>query len=170
MKKLLLKSSLGFALLFTATVVNAGSDAAFPKDWASWPVQHSSAIPGSSTPTPTNIPPIVQETIKTYNWVQDGKGSKYNVRVNPAQMSGYKAHNGKFQDGPTAVLELTDIKVLLVRTGLWRLQLRRQGDLWSAPITLAQEMPSLPYRLWRGVRQRGLFQQIEGFNISLKRR
>jgi hypothetical protein len=114
MKNHLLKSALGLTLLFTATVVNAGSDAAFPKDWASWPIQHSSAIPGSSTPIPTNVPPIVQETIKTYNWVQDGKGSKYNVRVNPTQMSGYKAHNGKFQDGPTAVLELTDIKVLLV--------------------------------------------------------
>ncbi len=114
MKNIVIKCIFGFTLLFNASITNADSDAAFPKNWASWPIQHSAAIPNSSTPIPTNIPPIVQETIKTYNWVQDGKGSKYNVRINPMQMSSYKTRNGKFEDGPSGVLELVDIKVLLV--------------------------------------------------------
>lgn len=93
---------------------HAGSDAEFPKGWEKWPVLSSAAIPDNQTPIPDDLPAIVKETIKTYNWVQDGKGSKYNVRVNPAHMDAYKARTKEYPDGPTAVLELTDIKALLV--------------------------------------------------------
>ncbi len=92
----------------------AGSDAEFPKGWDSWPVVGSGVIPDNQSPIPDDLPAIVKETIKTYNWVQDGKGSKYNVRVNPAHMDAYKARTEEYPDGPTAVLELTDIKALLV--------------------------------------------------------
>ncbi|HHS83659.1 MAG TPA: hypothetical protein ENK38_01880 [Gammaproteobacteria bacterium] len=97
-----------------AMAAQAGSDAEFPKGWESWPVLSSAAIPDNQSAIPDGLPAIVKETIKTYNWVQDGKGSKYNVRVNPAHMDAYKTRTGDYPDGPTAVLELTDIKALLV--------------------------------------------------------
>ena len=57
--------------------------------------------------------PIVQATIKAYNWIQDGKGSAYKIRINSAQKGAYSAGKGQYADTVTAVLELTDIKVLL---------------------------------------------------------
>lgn len=113
MKALMSLTAAVLAVGFAANV-HAASDAEFPKGWDSWPVTHTGVIPGSSEAIPANAPPIVKETVKTYNWVQDGKGSKYNVRVNPAQNGPYKARSGKFSDGSTAVLDLVDIKVLLV--------------------------------------------------------
>ncbi|HFC52904.1 MAG TPA: hypothetical protein ENJ43_00540 [Gammaproteobacteria bacterium] len=92
----------------------AASDAEFPKGWESWPVVGSGAIPDNKSPIPDGLPEIVKETVKTYNWIQDGKGSKYNVRVNPAHKDAYIKRHGGYPDGPTAVLELTDIKALLV--------------------------------------------------------
>lgn len=92
----------------------AASDAPFPKDWQNWPVTHSGAIPSSATAIPADLPAIVKETVKTYNWIVDGKGSPYNVRIAPAARPIAGARNGKFGDGDTAVLELTDAKVILV--------------------------------------------------------
>jgi hypothetical protein len=94
--------------------VYAASDAEFPKGWDSWPVHHSGAIPDNKSPISADLPGIVQETFKTYNWVHDGKGSKYNIRVNPAQKDAAFARKGDIPDGSTGVLELTDINVLLV--------------------------------------------------------
>lgn len=94
------------ALLLPAA--HAASDAEFPTGWDQWPIHHSGGIPDNQTPISGDLPPIVQETFKTYNWVQDGKGSAYNVRINPSQKA------GAYEDASTAVLELTDIKVLLV--------------------------------------------------------
>ncbi len=97
-----------------AVTAQADSDAEFPGGWKSWPVLSSAAIPDNQSAIPDSLPAIVKETIKTYNWIQDGKGSKYNIRVNPAHAEAYKARTGDYPDGPTAVLELTDIGVLLV--------------------------------------------------------
>ena len=88
------------------TVAHAASDASFPTGWETWPVLKEGAIPPKAEPVPADLPGIVQETFKTYNWVNDGKGSAYKVRLNPAHKAG--------EDGPAAVLELTDIKALLV--------------------------------------------------------
>ena len=98
----------GFFFLTISSMAAAESDAEFPKGWENWPVHHSGKILGKETPIPADLPPIVIETMKTYNWVNDGKGSAYNVRLNPEQKA------GNYQDGPTGVLELTDIKALLV--------------------------------------------------------
>jgi len=98
--------------LFASSLVLAESDAEFPTGWDTWPVHHSGTILGKETAIPDGLPPIVIETVKTYNWIQDGKGSAYNVRINPAKSGGLASHD--FGDGSTAVLELTDIKVLLV--------------------------------------------------------
>ncbi len=112
MKSALL-AALAALFLSLSVAVQAASDAEFPQGWSDWPVVRSGAISGSDSPIPTNAPAIVQETIKTYNWVGEGKGSAYNVRINPAQKQAVAAGKG-YRDGPTAVLELTDIGVLLV--------------------------------------------------------
>jgi len=101
-------------LIFSAGYSNAGSQALFPKGWDKWPVSKMGKIPGAKTPIDASLPPIVQATFKTYNWVQDGKGSAYNVRFNPAQEKAIAEGKGNIADGPTAVLDLTDIKVILV--------------------------------------------------------
>ncbi|MGK7345186.1 MAG: hypothetical protein ACNS63_05195 [Candidatus Nitrospinota bacterium M3_3B_026] len=92
----------------------AGSNAEFPKGWESWPIAGKGAIPDNKSPIPSDAPAIVQETIKTYNWINDGKGSPYYVRIHPDKKDAAAARKGQFDDGPTAVLELTDIKVILV--------------------------------------------------------
>lgn len=100
-----------FIALFTAGSALAASDAPFPKEWQSWPIHHSGAITSNKVSIPAELPPIVRETLKTYNWINNGQGSAYNVRINPAKL---KVGKGKYADGPTAVLELVDIKALLV--------------------------------------------------------
>lgn len=92
----------------------AASDAPLPKDWQSWPIHHSGVIPSNKHAIPADLPPIVRETFKTYNWVRDGQGTAYNVRINPAKAQSAKERKGKFADGPSAVLELVDIKAVFV--------------------------------------------------------
>ena len=104
----------GVLVLGMAITLHAASDASFPTGWENWPITKSGAIPSNQTPIPANAPPIVKETVKTYNWIQDGKGSAYNVRINPAQKAAQAEGKGNYDDKPTGVLELTDIKVLLV--------------------------------------------------------
>jgi hypothetical protein len=101
-----------------SATASAASDALYPEGWQNWPVVGTGTILGQSTPVPASAPVIVRETVQTYNWINDGKGSAYNVRINPAQMDAYKAGKGKFADGPTGVLELVDIKALLVTDSL----------------------------------------------------
>lgn len=111
--KMICKALIAAFIAIAVTTVHAKSDATFPKEWQSWPVTHSGAIPGNKKKISSSLPPIVQATFKTYNWIQDGKGSPYNVRVNPKQRDAQRTGKS-YNDGPSAVLELTAIKVLLV--------------------------------------------------------
>ncbi len=106
MKRIHLATSLALAATLCFSIAQAASDAGFPKGWEGWPVLKEGAIPPKAEPIPGDLPTIVKETFKTYNWVNDGKGSAYKIRMNPAHKDG--------ADGPAAVLELTDIKALLV--------------------------------------------------------
>ena len=101
-----------FVIISLSSAYAEGSNSAMPEGWEDWPIISSGAIPSNDTPISEDLPSIVQETFKTYNWVNDGHGSAYNVRVNPAQEAGY--NGGEYEDISTAVLELTDIGVLLV--------------------------------------------------------
>lgn len=92
----------------------AKSNADFPVGWEEWPVVATGTISGTETALPADMPAILRETFKTYNWINEGKGSFYNVRVNPTQKDAYLAGKGQFDDGTTAVMELVDIKVLFV--------------------------------------------------------
>lgn len=103
-----------FAVLFGVATASAQSEAKFPAEWKSWPVTASGKLTGTDTPIPADAPAILRDTLKAYGWVNNGKGSAYEVRVNPKAMDVYTARNGKFADGPTAVLVLTDINALLV--------------------------------------------------------
>lgn len=105
----------GFAsvLAFLALPALAASDAEFPKDWEKWTVVKEGTIPDNKAALPADLPSIVRETVKTYNWVNDGKGTSYKVRINPAALANYKKR-GPYDNAVTAVLDLTNIKVLFV--------------------------------------------------------
>lgn len=89
------------------------SEALYPEEWRAWPVVASGTILGNAVPVPDDLPAIVRETVHTYNWLNDGQGSAYVVRLHPDKLD---AFNGDrvFSDGATAVLELTDAKAILV--------------------------------------------------------
>lgn len=101
-------------LVAMTSAVYAKSNADFPTGWETWPVIASGTIPGTEAVLPADTPAIVKETYKTYNWIQDGKGSFYNVRINPAQRDANLAGKGQYADGIIGVMELVDIKVLFV--------------------------------------------------------
>ncbi|OGX37232.1 MAG: hypothetical protein A3D87_09405 [Omnitrophica WOR_2 bacterium RIFCSPHIGHO2_02_FULL_50_17] len=104
----------GILATITVTTACAKSNADFPQGWEGWPIVATGSIPGNKTILQSDAPAIIKETFKTYNWIQDGQGSFYNVRVNPEQKEAYLAGKGEFADGLTAVMELVDIKVLFV--------------------------------------------------------
>ena len=113
--------SFASACLLAATIwfclpgeARAGSDAAFPADWQSWPVVKTGAIEGTDVTIPATAAKIVQETMKAYNWINGGKGSPYQIQVAPAQAAAYAAGKAGYADGSTAVLELTNAHVILV--------------------------------------------------------
>ena len=100
-------------LLFVFSTHSFASDIKYPKGWKNWPISASGVIPAKNAKLPPDLPLIVKKTFQTYNWVNNGKGSAYNLRVNPKQRSYFKQKR-KYKNRPTAVLELTDIKVILV--------------------------------------------------------
>lgn len=101
-------------LFAVCDAVYAKSNTDFPTGWETWPVVATGTIAGTEASLPVDMPPILRETFKTYNWIQEGKGSFYNVRVNPTQKEAYVAGEGQYDDGPVAVLDLVDAKVLFV--------------------------------------------------------
>lgn len=106
--------SLIFFLLLVPFVGWAESDVDYPEDWRNWPIVGTGKISGVETPISADLPRIVIDTFKTYNWVNDGKGSAYEIRVAPAEQEAWKKGSTDFEDGPTAILDLTDIGVMLV--------------------------------------------------------
>lgn len=91
----------------------AQSDASYPDDWKSWTLVKETVIPDASTPLPPEIPPLFVDTIKTYNWINDGKGTQLDIYVNPVAMDAWKAR-GPFPDGGTAVGVFKDVGIVFV--------------------------------------------------------
>lgn len=82
---------------------NAQSIADFPYGWKnSWVLVKESIIPGKDVVLPEGTPLFIQETVKTYNWINNGEGTKLNIYVNPKKLTQYKTH-GPYSDGPTAI-------------------------------------------------------------------
>ena len=89
------------------------SDAIYPKDWRTWTKVKQTFIPSADTPLPKNIPPLFVETIRMYNWINDGKGTRLDIYVNPAVLEAYKTH-GPYPDGVTAVGVYADVGIVFV--------------------------------------------------------
>lgn len=117
-KKLFFTLVVSLALFFsfglTTFDVYASSDVEFPAGWEDWPIISTGVIPGSEEPVSRDLPKIIQETYKTYNWINDGKGSVYNVRVHPDKMEEVMSDTKDFSDGVVAIIEFTEIKVFFV--------------------------------------------------------
>ena len=93
--------SAAFFLLSTTTA-SAESIASYPADWPTWPVVKESMVPAADVVLPPDTPLFIQETVKAYNWINDGKGTKLTIHVHPDKLEQFKTH-GPYSDGPTAV-------------------------------------------------------------------
>ncbi len=80
----------------------ADSVAGYPADWPSWPLVKESMVPGRDVVLPPDTPLFIQEAVKAYSWINDGKGTRLTVRVHPDKLEEYKTH-GPYSDGPTVV-------------------------------------------------------------------
>ncbi len=100
----------GLVSLLAATIIQAGvlPQADFPPGWSNWPVVKEGRIPAKGEPL-NDLPPIVRETFKTYEWINDGQGSAYAIRFNPDKQDGKD-----YGSGPTAVFHIKELGVLLV--------------------------------------------------------
>lgn len=113
MKKLLATFSM---LLFAC----ASQAAELPADWSKWTSVKTTltgigALPGCDANVAA-LPPIYQETVKTYCGTRPGGPGKVAVLVRPEVMDAYSARNGKFPDGANMILHLKDMKAIFLTT------------------------------------------------------
>lgn len=85
-----------------STHLAAGSIASFPAEYTKWILVKESFIPGKDVELPEDTALILQETVRTYNWINKGQGTKFNIYVPENKLGAYSAH-GPYEDGPTAV-------------------------------------------------------------------
>ncbi len=90
-----------FALLLSAQTV-ADSLASYPKDWPNWPVVKESVNLPADVVLPPDTSLFIQESVKSYSWINNGQGSPLTIRVPPNKVEQYKTH-GPYTDGFTAV-------------------------------------------------------------------
>ncbi len=89
----------------------AESVAEFPSGWETWPIHHTGVIPPKGTAIPEDLHQAFQSTFRAYNWLNDGKGAAYRVRMATPIIG---AERTSVPDGPTGVLEVPALKILLV--------------------------------------------------------
>lgn len=113
-------SHLGRSLFYIVTSVlcslganDVRSVADYPEDWRNWPKVKETFIPSADTPLPENIPPLYVETIKMYNWINGGKGTRLDIYVNPKVLEQYRTH-GPYPDGVTSVGVYADAEIVFV--------------------------------------------------------
>jgi len=92
--------------------------AELPSDWSKWPAVKTTlteigALPGCDANV-SSLPPIYQETVKTYCGVRQGGPGKVAVLVRPDAMKAYTARNGQFPDGANMILHLKDMKAIFL--------------------------------------------------------
>lgn len=102
-----------FCLLLTSVFCFAQSIASFPHDYRNWVLVKESVMPGKNVKLPPETPIFLQNTVKTYNWVNDGRGTKLNIFVPPEKLEDYKKH-GPYDDGITAVGVYEDSNIVFV--------------------------------------------------------
>lgn len=72
-----------------------------------------SVIPGKDIILPKETPLFLQETVKMYNWINNGEGTKLNIFVPKEKIEQYKNH-GPYSDGITAVAIYEDQDIVFV--------------------------------------------------------
>lgn len=103
-----------FILLFLLPLsAYSKSLASFPKDMRSMLLVKQSAIPGKNVLLPKETPMFLQETVKMYNWINNGEGTKLNIYVPKDKIEEYKSH-GPYSDGITAVAIYEDQDIIFV--------------------------------------------------------
>jgi hypothetical protein len=100
-------------LALTANFTLADSIASFPSGWEDWVLVKESVIPGKSVELPEGTPLFLQNTVKTYNWINNGQGTKLNIYVPREKLQTYKTH-GPYEDGATAVGFFDDSDIVFV--------------------------------------------------------
>ncbi len=106
-----------FLVTIMVTVTAMAAD--LPSDWATWAVvktplmEAGGALPACDANVST-LPPIYQETVKTYCGVKPGGPGKVAILVRPAVMANYAARDGKFPDGANLILHLKDMKAIFL--------------------------------------------------------
>ncbi len=105
--------TLGVGMVAVAGPKKVRSDASYPENWRTWLKVKETYIPSAQTPLPKNIPPHFVETIKMYNWINGGQGTRLDIYVNPKVLDAYKKH-GPYPDGVTAVGVFADVGVVFV--------------------------------------------------------
>lgn len=114
-----MKKFLQFALLALAAMhVQAAN---LPADWSKWTVvktplmEAGGALPACDANV-SSLPPIYQETVKTYCGVKPGGPGAVAILVRPEAMGAYAARDGKFPDGANMILHLKDMKAIFLTT------------------------------------------------------
>ena len=104
------------ALMVAAFAGHAGS---LPADWSTWTAVNTplmkagGALPGCEADV-SALPPIYQETVKTYCGVKPGGPGKVAILVRPSAMDSYNARDGKMPDGANMILHLKDMKAIFL--------------------------------------------------------
>lgn len=80
----------------------AASMASYPKGWENWPIVKESMNLPADTVLPADTSLFIQESVRAYSWINEGRGSPLTIRVNPEKLDQYKTH-GPYTDGPTVV-------------------------------------------------------------------
>lgn len=107
------KFLLVLGLLLYTSVSNADSLASFPQNIDEMILVKQSIIPGNDVVLPSDTPLFLQETVKMYNWINDGKGTKLNIFIPKNKMDEYKQH-GPYSNGITAVAIYEDQNIIFV--------------------------------------------------------
>jgi hypothetical protein len=100
--RLLRRVSWVFASLTMVNTAFAESDASYPIGWEAWPIIKESMTLPADTVLPPDTSLFIQESVRAYAWINEGKGSPLTIRVNPEKLGQYKTH-GPYTDGPTVV-------------------------------------------------------------------
>lgn len=106
------------ALLSIAVHAHA---ATLPDNWSKWtsvktPLMEAGGALPACDANVSALPPIYQETVKTYCGVRPGGPGKVAILVRPEAMKAYSARDGKFPDGANLILHLKDMKAIFLTT------------------------------------------------------
>ncbi|MCG9549191.1 hypothetical protein L1D27_12350 [Vibrio harveyi] len=102
-----------FVLLAFSSSAFGNSLASFPNNFEQLVLIKQSVIPGRNVILPPSTPTFIQETVKMYNWTNQGKGTNLNIYVPRHKVEAYKNH-GPYSDGLTAVAIYEEEDIIFV--------------------------------------------------------